>query len=70
MSASSQESPDLGLTSVHGPEHACDELIDAITLMNEWDQCRDSAFVVCTASEMREYQFLKRVYLVLKRHEV
>ena len=55
---------------MHGPHHACDKFIDSIALLNKWHQRGDSTFIVCSTTEMREYQFLEGIDLVLKRHEI
>lgn len=53
------------LTLVHSSQHACDELVDPVTLLNEWHERRDFTFVIIPSSEMRENKLLKGVYLIL-----
>lgn len=54
----------------HGAHHGCDELVNAKTLLDEWDKSSDTAFVVVGSTEMRKDEFLERVNLILKSHEV
>jgi len=65
-----EDSAKTALTGVHGPEHACDELVNAVTLLYKGHEGRDAAFVVVGASEMGEDEFLELVYLVLQCHQV
>lgn len=57
-------------TRVHRPEHAGDEFVDAMRLLNQRHQGRDATFVVRTRTEMGKDEFLERVDLILKGHEV
>ena len=52
-------------TCVHGSKHAGNELVNAIALSYERSKGRYATFVVGTASEACEYEFLKCFYLVL-----
>lgn len=65
-----EDSVKTALTGVHGPKHACDELVNTITLLYKGYERRDAAFVVVGASEMGEDEFLELVYLVLQCHQV
>jgi hypothetical protein len=58
------------LTSVHRTQHAGDEAIDTIALFDLRDQSRDTAFVICRTTEMSKDEFLERVDLILKSHQV
>jgi hypothetical protein len=55
---------------VHSPKHACDELVNTVTLLYKGYERRDAAFVVVGASEMGENEFLELVYLVLQCHQI
>ena len=57
-------------TCMHRPQHARDELVYSIALLNEGNQCGDTAFIVSSASEMRKYQLLEAVNLILQCHQV
>ena len=58
------------LTSMHSPQHAGNELVDAIALLHEGDQRRNPALIIGSREEMREDQLLERINLVLKVREV
>jgi len=55
---------------MHSSQHASDELVDAVALLHEGNQCSDSAFIVGAASEVRKDELLERVDLILQRHQV
>lgn len=55
---------------MHGTEHACNEPVDAPTLLHEGYKRRYPTFVVRGVTEVSENHLLKRVDLVLKTHEV
>ena len=55
---------------MHGAQHAGDELVNAITLMYERNQGRDSTFIVADVPEVGEDQLLELLNLVLEGHEV
>lgn len=57
-------------TGVHSTQHAGDELVDAITLLNQWRQGRYPALVVVAATKVRKDELLERVNLILQRHQV
>lgn len=58
------------LTSVHGSHHTRDESVDTVTLLDQRDQCRYTAFIVVRASEMRKDELLERFNLILKSHQI
>lgn len=58
------------LTSVHSPQHTRDEAVDAVALLDLWDQSRDSTLVVGRAPEVSKDELLERVDTVLKVHQV
>ena len=55
---------------MHGSQHAGYEFVDAIALLYQRHQGRNSALIVCAASEMGKYKLLKGINLILKSHEV
>ena len=55
---------------MHSSKHTGDEPVDSVTLLNEWDERRDSTFVVGGSSEVSESELLERVDLILEGHEV
>jgi hypothetical protein len=55
---------------VHSAQHASDELVDAIALLDQGNQRSNAALVVCAAAEVREDQLLEGVDLVLQGHQV
>lgn len=55
---------------MHGSQHASNELVDAVTLLDKGHQCRDTALIVGTGLEMREDQLLKSINLILQSHEI
>lgn len=55
---------------MHGTEHARDEAVDAVGLLDERDEGGDAALVVGRAAEVGEDELLERVDLILERHEV
>lgn len=57
-------------TGMHGSQHAGDELVDAIALLDQGHQGRDAAFVVEAVADVGKDQFLEGVDLVLQGHEV
>lgn len=59
-----------GPTSVHGPQHRGDKLVNPKTLLDERYQRGNLAFVIGGSSETVENEFLERFNLVLKRHEI
>jgi hypothetical protein len=61
---------DRQLTSIHSPQHTCDELVDTPTFFDKRYKGRDTAFVVSGVIEMREHHFLKWFNLILKTHQV
>lgn len=61
---------DLSHTCMHRPEHARDELVDAVTLLDQRHQGGDAALVIGTAPEMRENELLESIYLILKSHQI
>lgn len=56
------------LTGMHSSQHAGDEFVDAVALLNQRDQRGYPALVVTITAEMGEYQFLKLLNLVLETH--
>lgn len=57
-------------TCVHGSQHAGDELVDAITLLHKWHQCRDPTFIVRAGHEVREDELLEGIDLILQSHQI
>jgi hypothetical protein len=57
-------------TPVHGPQHADDETVNSVTLLDLRNEGRDTTFVVCGSSEVSEDEFLERVDIVLQVHQV
>lgn len=55
---------------MHCSEHTGDEPIDSITLMNEGHQRGNFALVVGPLAEVREYELLEGIDLILELHEV
>jgi hypothetical protein len=55
---------------VHGPQHACNKFVDAITLLDKGHQGRNATLIICAASEMGQDELLKGINLVLKCHQV
>jgi len=55
---------------MHRPQHACDELVYAITFLHKRNQSSDSAFIVRAASEMGKDQLLESIDLILKGHQI
>lgn len=55
---------------MHGSEHAGDELVDTVALLNERYKGGDSALIVPHVAEVRENQLLELLDLVLQHHEV
>ena len=55
---------------MHCTEHACDELVNSIALLDKWHQSSYSTLVVGATTEVREDQFLEGIDLVLKSHQV
>jgi hypothetical protein len=58
------------LTGVHGSEHASDELVNAVALLDQRHQRSDSTFVVRAAAEVREDELLEGINLILQGHQV
>lgn len=58
------------LTTVKGPKHACNELVDSITLMYKRNQRRDAAFVIADIAKVRKDELLELLNLVLQYHEI
>lgn len=58
------------LTAMHSSQHAGDESVNAITLLDLRNKRTDTTFVVCRAAKVSEDQFLKRVDLILQIHQV
>lgn len=52
-------------TSIHRPQHARNEAVDAIALFDKRDKCRYSALVVDGMAEMSKDQLLERFDLIL-----
>jgi len=50
---------------MHGAQHAGDELVDTIALLDQWNQGCYPALVVRAASEVREDELLEGVNLIL-----
>lgn len=61
---------DEELTSVHRAEHGGDEAVDTVRLLDLRHERRDAAFVIGRTSKVGKDEFLERVDLVLKVHEV
>ena len=59
MSTNDWQEPGLEFTSIHCPQHARDEFINAPTLFDEWNKGRDSAIVVGGTSEVRKDHLLE-----------
>lgn len=55
---------------MHSPQHAGDELVDAVALLHQRDQRRDATFIVGAGLEMREDQLLESIDLILQCHEI
>ncbi len=55
---------------MHSTQHASDEFIDAITLLDQRHQSRDPALVIANIPEVRENQLLELFNLVLESHKV
>ena len=55
---------------MHCSQHASNELVDSIALLDQGHQCRDTAFIVSAGLEMREDQLLESINLVLQGHEI
>ena len=55
---------------MHCSQHASDEFVNTIAFLYQRDQCRDSAFVVCSTSKMRENELLEGIDLILECHEI
>jgi hypothetical protein len=55
---------------VHCAQHAGNELVDTIALLNQGHQRRNPAFIVRAASEVRENELLEGIDLILQRHQV
>lgn len=55
---------------MHGTQHAGNELVDSIALQDEGNQSRNTTLVVGAAAEVREYELLEGIDLVLQRHEI
>jgi hypothetical protein len=55
---------------MHCTQHAGDEFVDSITLLNQRHQRRYSAFIIAAAPEMREDQLLELLYPILKHHQI
>lgn len=55
---------------MHGSQHAGNELVDAITLLHKWHQCRDSTFIVRAGLEVREDELLEGIDLILQTHQI
>jgi hypothetical protein len=56
------------LTSVHSPQHGCDEFINPETLLDKWDEGRDFTFVIGGSPKTGKDKFLERFNLVLECH--
>jgi hypothetical protein len=55
---------------MHGSQHAGYEFVDAIALLDQRHQSRNSTLIVCAAPEVGEYKLLKGINLILQSHEV
>lgn len=55
---------------MEGAKHACNEFIYAITLMDEGNKSRDSAFVVTNVAKVRKDELLELLNLILQHHEI
>jgi hypothetical protein len=55
---------------MHSTQHASDEFVDAITLLDQGNQRSNAAFVVCAAAEVRENKLLEGIDLILQSHQV
>jgi hypothetical protein len=56
--------------NVHGAQHAGDELVDSVALLNQGYQTGDLALVVQPASKVSKNELLECLNLVLEVHEV
>lgn len=55
---------------MHCAQHASDELVNSVTLLDKRDKCRDATLVVSHIAEVREDQLLELFNLVLQNHKV
>jgi hypothetical protein len=55
---------------VHGAQHAGDELVNSITLLDQGHQTGDLALIVQPASKVSKNELLECLDLVLKIHKV
>lgn len=55
---------------MHSSQHAGNELVNTITLLDQRHQRRDSALIVGTRLEVRKDKLLETVNLILQGHEI
>jgi hypothetical protein len=58
------------LTGMHRAQHASDELVYTIALLDQGHQRSNATFVVGAASEVGEDQLLESIDLILQSHEI
>lgn len=55
---------------MHGPQHARDKLVDAVTFLDKRYKSGNTTFVINSRSEVRKYEFLECLNLVLESHQI
>lgn len=55
---------------MHGAQHASNEFVNSIALLDQRHQGSDPTLVVSNVSEVRKDQFLELLYLVLQHHQI
>lgn len=57
-------------STVHGAQHASQEFVNTIALLDKRHKTRDAAFVVRRTTEMRKDELLELLDLILQGHQV
>ena len=55
---------------MHGTQHTGNKSVYVPTLLDQGDKSRDATFIVSRMPEMRKYNTLERLDLVLETHKV
>lgn len=55
---------------MHGAQHACNKLVDAVAFLYQRNEGGDTALIVSNMTEMRKNQLLELLNLILERHQV
>lgn len=56
--------------SMHSPQHTSNKFVNTITLLHKRHQRRNPTLIIRPGQEMRKYQLLERIDLVLQVHEI